>query len=42
MRWGLVPRHDLGTPFAVARPLEEHAIIRTIAHKMGDLGTCLP
>ena len=41
MLWGLIPRHDLGTPFVVARPLEEHAIISTVVNNMGRLGDML-
>ena len=35
---GLVSGHDLATPFAVTRPLEENTIISTIVQKTGDLG----
>jgi hypothetical protein len=38
MIWGLVPGHDLATPFVVPRALDADTIIRTIIHKMSDLG----
>jgi hypothetical protein len=41
MRWGLIPGHNLATPFTVARPLEINTIIRTVVHKMSDLGKML-
>ena len=41
MVWGLVLDYDLGTPFVVARPLEELAIIRAVVHKMGYWGDML-
>jgi hypothetical protein len=42
MSWALVSGHDLATPIVVTRPLEVDTIIRTIVHKMSELGKCSP
>ena len=43
MRWGLVPSHDLTTPFVVAWPLEVNniIIIRVSVHMMSGSGEML-
>jgi hypothetical protein len=33
MRWGLVPGHNLATPFVVARPLEVDTIIQLFSRR---------